>query len=290
MLLEMAMADAYAAAWEFVEPEKSPINDWSGYKARPGSARASRYTDDTMRTIANARVILKGEVAQPQSYVRELKRVFRSDKRGGWSRSFRAFLESQMDLPDVRWMRDLKPRNTNGALMGAAVMGVMPAPDLAFLGAQIQAKVTHDDDAALFAGIIGLTSYLVRRGATPENLMAQLNKSARFSDGETLMDVLPVGKDMITPVDMTSEQTCAHVIDILCTQNTFRGIVNETIRRGGDTDSVAAAAVGIASLNRYSYQNDFPEWMNTDLEGGDTMSQGLLRSLDEKLTDFMRQG
>lgn len=291
MIFETAMADAYAAAWEFVPAEMAHPNDWSGYRQRPDGRTEARslYTDDTLRTIANARVLLGGQTADALAYVREIKRVFREDKRGGWSKNFRAFLESQMDKPDELWFRALRPRNTNGALMGAPVMGTLPTADAARAAGELQALITHDEEAARWAGVLSLASFLVRDGAGPDTLIQRLERKARTMSGfphSGLMRAARSADSLVTPVDMTARRTCAHIIDILSSQSTLRGIIDEAIRRGGDTDSVAAGAVGIASQNPEAYENDLPAWMATDLENGDATTHALLRGLDERLREL----
>lgn len=293
MIFETAMADAYAAAWEFVKPEDALTDDWSGYRQRPDGRGANRslYTDDTLRTIANARVILAGQAGDALAYVREIKRVFREDKRGGWSSGFRAFLESHQDLPDDEWLGSLRPRNTNGALMGAAVMGVLPSAEAARAAGELQALITHDEEAARWAGVISLASFLVHQGAGPDTIIPRLERKVRTMSGfphAGLMRTARSADARAVPVDMTAFRTCAHVIDVLSTQRTMRGIISEVIRRGGDTDSVAAAAVGIASRNPAAYENDLPDWMMTDLENGDPAAHALLRDLDARLDAFTR--
>lgn len=291
MIFETAMADAYAAAWEFVPPEDALVNDWSGYRQRPGgdTDNRSRYTDDTLRTIANARAILSGGAASGLSYVREIKRVFREDGRGGWSRAFRAFLESQKDLPDYLWFSSISPRDTNGALMGAPVMGYMLSASLARSVGELQALVTHNEEAARWAGVLSLTSFLVRNGDGPATLLRSLDRELMTMVGfpnDNLMMIARSAEQLRTPIDMTARRTCAHVIDILSTHNTMRGMMNEVIRRGGDADSVAAAAIGIASLNPDAYVNDLPDWMVRDLENSDPTAHALITELDESLVRY----
>ena len=101
-LVNVAIADAYAMAWEFVEPAQAPVNDWSGYRPNPNIASyvPSKYSDDTMRSLINARVILERDPLNQLDYVRVMKEEVRNDPRIGWSRGFRAYLTEQADRPD----------------------------------------------------------------------------------------------------------------------------------------------------------------------------------------------
>lgn len=280
MLIHMAVADAYAVAWEFVNPEDRYPNDWSGYRQHPTApgARASFFTDDTLRSLINARVLLRREHLSPLAYVRQIKRAFRADKRGGWSRKFRAFMEEQLPKPDERWLAELKPRNTNGALMGAGVMGMLPNPDEAYAAGFVQAIVTHDHEAASYAACLSWAASGLAGGFTTRNgLLRWVN------DKSDLAAMAVVCEGRSCPVDMSARMTFAAIIRILCEERSMTGIIDAAIGAGGDTDSVAAAAVCLASLAPRDYANDLPAWAFSQLEGGDRGMQQELFHTDSLL-------
>src|SRR5690606_9982456 len=101
MLFEMAIADAYAVAFEFAEDE-APANDLLSYHRNPAFAELepARFTDDTHRAIANAEVILGGDgIFDPETYVRQYQEIYRRDPRYGYSRRYHAYLKANLDTP-----------------------------------------------------------------------------------------------------------------------------------------------------------------------------------------------
>ena len=69
---------------------------------------------------------------------------------------------------------------------------------------------------------------------------------------------------------------------VLAQENSLMGILRQVIKWGGDTDSVAAIAWGIASAR---YQGEkLPELMERDLEGGNARTgTPYLRALGAQL-------
>lgn len=285
MIFETAIGDAYALAWEFVPESMSPKHDWNGYKTRPKTGnfvplRAGQYTDDTMRTLANARVILSGDVTSPLAYVREIKAGFRADKRGGWSSKFYNFLIEHENFPDTFWLSALRGRNTNGALMGAAVMGMLPSPEEAWEAGYVQASVTHDAEGARYAAALSVTAHGLRTGlCDPLSVHDVISRH----DPITSNEILDRGR-IETRVDMSAGMTCAAVLQILRNAWSLRDVMNQTIMLGGDTDSVAAAAFGIASMTPNHYDLMLPDWAVRDLEGGEI---GPLLDMDKSLGEII---
>lgn len=290
MILETAMGDAYAVAWEFVPPALQPVHDWSGYKQRPQTGNrlpslAGSYTDDTLRTIANARVLLAGQSLDRGAYVEAIKAVFAQDQRLGWSQNFQRFLADQAHRPTQDWFATMQPRNTNGALMGAAVMGMVPSVGEAAKGGHVQALVTHDEEAAGYASAISVACFGLRtRACGQDDLLAYVRKHAIGLDAGLATQVARTDR-----VDMSAARTCGAVVKLLVEQDSMTGLMDATLALGGDTDSVAAAVFGIASTRPDLYAADLPEWMEGNLEGHlvGMKNRVLLRSLDAQLALHM---
>lgn len=284
VLLSMAIADAYAMGWEFLkEPTEAPVHDWSGYKGNPQipSYVASKYSDDTMRSLINARVMLEADPFNPLAYVRIMKEEFRKDGRYGWSRKFRAHLTAQLDRPDEEWLQVLMPRNTNGGIMGAAVCGFLAAPEEVIRAAETQALVTHDEEAAVYASACALALYGLRTGAAERS---RLHAYACAHDVR-LAALMPTLPEEAPAPSMLASDTYATVMRILAQCNDFRGILDRTIAHGGDTDSIASVAVAIASAGEDFVEN-YPHWAVEDLECGDAASRDRLLDTGRSLAEM----
>ena len=282
MIYETAIADAYAASWEFAKPGKEPVNDWTGYKRHPSRSDVpgSSYTDDTMRTMINAMVMLHGKAYDANAYIRVMKAVTGRDKRGGWSRNFRSFLDEQEGKSVEEWWNNRKPRNTNGALMGAAVLGYLNTELKAHKAGMIQAMTTHDSEATSYAGYLSSLAFLMRTNRTsPQTLARDLSRRFYVFRSEHMLN-----HDFHDPVDMTARMTFEAIVAVLGRNLSLRSIVDDAIALGGDTDSVAAACVGVASMCPHFYENDFPEWAYSDLERGNLVNQTILKRIDAELS------
>lgn len=265
-LVNVAIADAYAMAWEFVEPAQAPVNDWSGYRPNPNIASyvPSKYSDDTMRSLINARVILERDPLNQLDYVRVMKEEVRNDPRIGWSRGFRAYLAEQADRPDDEWFSVIRPRNTNGGVMGAAVCGFLDTPRDVIGAAITQALITHDEEAATYAAACAMAFYGARTTVGDlRDLHAYV--CSHVAGLSQLMPDLPL---KAPDRSMLASDAYATALRILGECNDFRGILDRTIVHGGDTDSVASIAVAIASGSP-DFDANYPGWALDTLECGD---------------------
>ena len=88
MLVEMAIGDAYGAAFEFMSDDFiAGKNDLSGYKRNPETHLGGGcYTDDTQMTIAIAEHLLSGEAPSHEGLAEHFVVVFKRDERRGYSK------------------------------------------------------------------------------------------------------------------------------------------------------------------------------------------------------------
>ena len=96
MIYEMAVADAYAIAFEFVPDTPDRPNDLKTFHQHPKYIELApgQYTDDTQRSIGNANVLLSGEWWNMMAYANEYVSQFKLDPREGYSRGFQKLLNS----------------------------------------------------------------------------------------------------------------------------------------------------------------------------------------------------
>ncbi len=88
MLVEMAIGDAYAAAFEFMDDAFiARENDLSGYKRNPETGLGGGcYTDDTQMTVAVTEHLLSGETMSPHALADRFVTAFKRDERRGYSK------------------------------------------------------------------------------------------------------------------------------------------------------------------------------------------------------------
>jgi ADP-ribosyl-[dinitrogen reductase] hydrolase len=287
MLLSIATADAYAIPWEFVKnpEEHGLVNDLQTYQQHPrygpvGELVPSQYTDDTLRSIATALVVINnkdGEIFNPVSYARTIQLVYSQDRRRGWSKRFQSYLEEMVDASPVEFMRGIKGRaSSNGAIMGCLPLAYLKREEDVRLAATVQAIVTHSPTTAVDAQRMALAARFFLGGAPRAELIDYLNHNI---DGDPNFDYQrpPI------EVNMSASETAYAVIHLLTEEEpSLSAILHRAVELGGDTDSVAALAVGIASCSD-EYSRDLPEKLVNELDKG--RGKYYLKSLDRKLME-----
>ena len=301
MLLRIAQADAFAAAAEYVDRDKhasliEDVNRFERYIQHPTHAdlRPGMYTDDTQMSLAVAevlidshRLIARGGVPGRSRFAESFFDCFKRDPRGGYSRGFQKILEGSSSSSDM--LRRLVPdSDKNGAAMRSVPLGVIPDPRTVVRVATTQAEITH-----------------ATPGGTGSSVAVALMSHFSLYDPRGFSDVLGWGvqhcqcfeyfrvpwKGPVTGGWKTKDSTglgvgintAWAVHTLLVEETSLRGIMDRLIDWGGDTDSVAAIAWGIASAR---YKDEvLPEFLERDLEtrGNPKYGPAYLRDLGSRL-------
>jgi ADP-ribosylglycohydrolase len=283
MLIEIAVADAYGAAFEFTDKPKIN-NDLSEYGRHPtGDLPNAAYTDDTMRAMANSIVLLYGssyDWLRPESYITSICAIYESDKRAGWSKGFHTMLKNYESKPPMELMKALNRRSTNGCVMGVAPLGFIRETPMVKLAATMQTIATHSAAAVPYAQAVALSShYLLHYGDTKSLVDFILNEVEWADDRQkehfrTSLDDEP---------ERPSMSAASIAIGAVWAANSFDNtseILKWTCSRGGDTDSLAAVAIGIASCAS-DIKQDLPQHLLENVET--EIGRKTLHELDEKL-------
>lgn len=255
MLVEMAVADAYAIGWEFTKQQKAPI-DFSSFVKHPvyHELKPGQYTDDTQRAIANCLVMTSADrpadIFNPYSYAEAYLRAYRADPREGYSRNYQRFLK---ETPDAdHFLMDIsRTAVSNGSLMGVAPLGLLPDINMVKLTSTIQAITTHHPATAVHAQIIALSVfYFTHNLDTKANLKEWLMNNVDWVDGSDdayrwsyLVDTHETG--MGTSIKASS--ISSYMVYSLLEHETMTDMIYNAIDRGGDTDSAAAVSIAVAS-------------------------------------------
>ena len=287
MLLRIAQADAYCMATEYLRPDHQGLiveaRKFTSYLRHPTHAlRPGMYTDDTQMSIAVAEQLLSGERSTALSFANHFMTAFARDPRDGYSRGFQTILESSTTGQDL--IDRLVPTSTrNGAAMRSVPLGVIPHVNEMLDVAAIQAAVTHD----------------TREGIVSSQAIAFLSNWALYTDEpfRTACDAMVVRWPDFAEAFMfpwkgyvaDRRQRGGHDVGIntvwaVCTllkeQTTLLGILDRIIEWGGDTDSVAAIAWGIASARM---REPVPDFLEVGLEPEGRFGTQYLRDLGVRL-------
>lgn len=292
MIYETAVGDAYGLGWEFAQGETAQKgeNDLSCYRVNPRYPEypVGRYTDDTLRSLANAEVVL-GDPAgwyDPAAYVEAYQRIHAKDNRQGWSRGFQAHLEAHRNSTPLEFMLPLRRRATNGAVMGVAVLGHLPDENCVRLAAAAQSIATHSGATVPAAQAIALAAHYLIHDKGPENMIeAYLEREVDWTDKDEMRRILTQGSAVLPAPGMPAWTIAAGAIFIF-TDTGFTGMADRlqfAISRGGDTDSLGAVTMALCSCSR-KIPNDLPRELVDHIE--DEAGRAMLRQMDRRLLDF----
>jgi ADP-ribosylglycohydrolase len=289
MLIETAVGDAYGLGWEFAPDQKAP-NDLSAYQVNPRYPEfpAARYTDDTMRSLANASVVLgpRSGWYDPAAYARAYQAAYAADGREGWSRGFQAYLERNRDASPLQFMLGLRRRATNGAVMGVAPLGFLPHESFVRMAATAQCVSTHSGAAASSAQAVALAAhYLLHDKGPKHDLEAYLEQEVDWASDEERVRIL-CQHGSPAPVPAMPAWTIAAGAISVVTDGLFTGMADRlrfAIERGGDTDSLGAVVMALCSCAE-SIPDDLPAHLVDGVEN--EAGRAMLRDVDRQLREF----
>ena len=283
-LVRIGIADAWASANKFLTGTEywqivNELLNLERYISNPKhSAKPGCYSDVTEMSVAIANALIENDLPiEPVDYAQSFIDSFWFGKcRPGYSAGFYDFLWQVKDGEE--FLQKIKPGSIkNGATMRAVPLGVIPNIDDLLCEVETQAKTTHNTLEGIFsAQVVALASHFAFYESDSFDNLAEYcldilmdKKTERFRYiFEESWPAPAVGRKKITkyPGQTLAITTVHAVIDLLKNQKSFLDILRQTILWGGDTDSVAAIAGGIFSINNPGEK--LPEFMTRDLEQG----------------------
>lgn len=208
------------------------VHEGAGTKHRdfPLFRRHSTYTDDTVLTVATAEVLLNG-----------------GDYREAYQRYFHAFPGRGFGGMFARWAQARSSAAYgsfgNGAAMRVAPIGWWCDDAEAVLDeARRSAAVSHDHpQGVLGAQAAALAVYLARIGTERAGLRRQIEALTGYDLGRRLDDIRP-GYGF----DVTCQGSVPESLIAFLESRDFEDAIRNVISLGGDADTMAAIAGGVA--------------------------------------------
>ena len=191
----------------------------------------AKFTDDTVCTIAVADALTSG--TGPVSTLQMWCRRYQNN--GGWGQRFALWIVNENPKPYGSW--------GNGGAMRIAPVGLLAETEEQTLEwSDVFTRITHDHpDAMNAARAVALSIYWARTGKTPNEIATEL--------GERFAYNLAPSPDDIRPYYRRTEKAADSVPQaIICAlkSTSFEDAIRNAISIGGDSDTIAAIAGGIA--------------------------------------------
>jgi len=299
ILLRIAQADAYAICVEYIDQLKyqdlfiEALN-FKSYLQHPkyNKLLPGYYTDDTQQSIAISEVLInKGTNVNSDDFLYSFLSCFKRDERDGYSRNFQSILEKANSVNELKKLINTDS-NSNGAAMRSVPLGIIKNPLDIINIAKIQAATTHNTNNAIQSSIlVGLMSHFsLYKNDSFKYLNEWISDYKLFIDWNLFKYnfLLPwngiVHKNKNDPKNLGIGINTAHAVNtLLIEENSLIGMMKRIINWGGDTDSVASIAWGIASSR---YQDEIlPQFMENDLENN-TYGSNFLKKLGTQLMNI----
>ena len=258
MLLMIAMADAYGAGFEFADDEFiQEHNSLTKYLAWSDQTSAGSYTDDTQMSIAIAQLMINEKGPWNEYLVAEyFLKAFKRDPRQSYSEEFYNFLletESSREFIENIYADSVR----NGSAMRSVPLGLIKDKTEMLEKARIQSSVTHNSYEGIIASqAVALAVYyfvnkLGNKDGLHDYVCQQTNEI--FINNKT------------SRTECNAIDTIDAVLTVLSQSSSLTEVLDKSVALGGDTDSVASIACGIAFFCD-QYVKDLPAFLERDLE------------------------
>lgn len=279
MLLELAVADAYGAGFEFRNPLfVRRFNRLDRYRRQPLTmTRPGRYTDDTQMSIAISEALLSGEQWTADLVAAHIVSAFKRDPRGGYAPGFGRFLRGVESGPD--FLARIRPTSDrSGAAMRAGPIGVLPDVGEVLHRADVQARITHNTQGGVSSAKAAavMVHYFAHRIGAPDVVAGFVadhvpGEWSRPWQGRVSIDGVECVRAAVTAVSK---------------HRSLADLLRCCVAYGGDVDTVATIALAAASWS-VDYEQDLPEVLVESLEAG-PYGRSYLEDLDRQLVLLVR--
>ena len=246
-MLGAIVGDIIGSAYEFKNTKRKEFHLFTP---------KSKFTDDTVMTLAVARWLCDDKEHCKETLVQRMQELGRRYPTAGYAGSF------------MRWLYNPEPQPYNSYGNGSA-MRVSPVAFYAHslqeaLGlAKISAEVTHNHSEGIKgAQAIASSIYLARHGATKREIKSYVEENFHYDLSQQLNDIRPTYS-----YDMSCQHTVPQALLAFLEGANFEDVIRSAVSIGGDSDTIAAMAGGIAQafyvipkkLSSYCYALLTPE-------------------------------
>ncbi len=282
MLVEMAIGDAYGAAFEFMKlPRPDLVHDTETYQKHPELEIGNgRYTDDTQMALAIAEELLAtGTEMTTETLAERFVRTFKRDPRPGYGKGFYEALNAATDGPSLVSSIQNPTSTRSGAAMRVSPIGLLADFDEVLRLAALQATVTHNSPEGIMSAqaVAAMVHYFTYKLGSKNEVGYWLSEKVPGWAWEELW------------TDWVSVQGIpnAHAaITCVTLGKSLRDVLQRSVAIGGDVDTISAIAMFSASLTEMP--DDLPSGLYRNLEQG-TYGGHYLVGVDNDLRAFARK-
>jgi len=280
MLVHIAIADAYGASFEFKDKRFVDLhNTGTSYVTGAGRTQPGHYTDDTQMSLALAELLIEKPQWTRFKIAAKFLEVFKRDPRPGYAGGFYHFLKNTQTPQE--FLDNIRPDSTkSGAAMRAAPLGILESIDEVIAKNYLQASITHNTQEGISSSlVVALAShYFYYELGSKEDLPKFLSCFVQgdwFTSWKSTVSV--EGMDCVKSALTAIQQS-----------NSLEELLIKSVDFTGDTDTVAAIALGIVNRS-HLFDNDLSPALYNGLENGE-FGYDYLKSISKKFAEeFMKR-
>jgi ADP-ribosylglycohydrolase len=237
------------------------VHEGAGTKTKdfPLLAPKSRFTDDTVLTVAVAECLLRG-----RDYVEAFHDYFKSYPSRGFGGTFFAWASSRKREPYNSW--------GNGSAMRVSPVGYSASTlEEVLEEAKRSAEVTHNHEQGIRgAQATAAAVFLARTGNSKDQIRRYIEEQFGYFLDESLDQLRPTYR-----FDVSCQGSVPQSIIAFLESDGFEDAIRNAISLGGDADTMACIAGAIAE----AYYGGVPAEIATSV----------LARLDQRLTTVVRE-
>jgi len=275
MLVHIAIADAYGASFEFKDKCFVDLhNTGSSYVTGGGRTQPGHYTDDTQMSLALFELLIETPQWTRFKIAAKFLEVFKRDPRPGYAGGFYHFLKNTQS--PLEFLENIRPDSTkSGAAMRAAPLGILKSIDEVIAKNYLQASITHNTEEGISSSLaVALAShYFYYELGSKKDLPKFLSC---FVQG-----------DWFTPwkgvVSVEGADCVKSALTAIQQSNSLEELLIKSVDFTGDTDTVAAIALGIVNRSPL-FESDLSPALYHGLENG-KFGYDYLRSTSKKFAE-----
>lgn len=206
----------------------------------------SRFTDDSVMSLAVAQAILRG-----RNYGMEMKSLGQMYPDAGYGGNFKKWIFEPGIIPYNSW--------GNGSAMRVSPVGfAFNTPEEVLKEARASAEVSHDHPEGIKgAQSVALAVYLARQGSTKEDIRTTLTGSFFYDLDRTVDEIRPDYS-----FDVSCMGSVPEAIIAFMDSSDYESAVRKAVSLGGDADTQACIAGAIAE----AYYKSIPSTIVTEVK------------------------
>lgn len=196
----------------------------------------SRFTDDTVMTLAVAKWLLTDAGHSHAELVKSMQELGRKYPYAGYGGNFARWLHSDNPQPYGSW--------GNGAGMRVSPVGLYAETlDEALSLAKITADVTHDHpDGVKGAQAIAACIFLCKSGCSKSEIRKYVETTFGYNLSRTIDEIRPY-----YTYDVSCQGSIPEAITAFLDGDSFVNVIRLAVSIGGDSDTIACMAGSIAA-------------------------------------------